>query len=159
MAVIYPEFLLHHHRPGSFYLDENNKACCNDIFSFKLPKKEPFIKKDTTPTIAIKKEPILETPIVEKLTPIAPPKFSDFAGLPLYFDNDEPEKRTKKTTTPKSYGETVQTYLSYQAKYRENFSKGMSISESESEALIDSFFDNEITRTIVLKADMPVLVF
>lgn len=134
-------------RPGSLYLDEANKACCNDLFSFRLPQPvapdEP-IKKDSIPVLTTKTpEPVTEAPISLP----EPPKLQDFVGLPLYFDNDEPDKRTRRTTTQKSYDETVQTYLERQREYRDRFSYGLSGQNYEdAESMIDNFFENEVRR-------------
>ncbi len=99
-------------RPGSLYLDETNKACCNDLWSFKLPKSEipPPAAKDSEPTLSVKSP--TQQPDIPPLTPTLPEttKLQDFVGLPLYFDNDEPDKRTRRTTTQQPYEETVQTY-------------------------------------------------
>jgi len=136
-------------RPGSFYLDESNKACCNDLFSFKLPKTEKPPKSpapDSIPMIAQKNRPMQpDTPAVVPI-PI-PPKLQDFVGLPLYFDNDEPDKRTNRTYTKKSYEETVQRYLERQSEYRERFSSGLTDTRREAaEILTDDFFENEVRQ-------------
>jgi outer membrane protein OmpA-like peptidoglycan-associated protein len=140
-------------RPGSFYLDESNKTCCNDLYSFILPKavlpvKEP--PKDSTQAL-VAKTPIPTLPVTPKVaTPTSSPEpktLQDFTGLPLYFDNDEPDKRTNRTTTRKNYDETAQTYLEKQAEYREQFSLGLKGTKQEAaENQIDNFFDNEVRR-------------
>lgn len=141
-------------RPGSQYLDEDNKACCNDIFSVRFP--EP--PRDSTPTTEAKTPPDPMRPIerpmipIEQLQPRTPPEvpapvLADFVGLPLYFDNDEPDKRTQRTRTQKNYVETVQAYLERQAEYRERFSAGLSGPQRDAaEMRIDSFFDTEVRR-------------
>jgi hypothetical protein len=68
-------------------------------------------------------------------------------GLPLYFDNDEPDKRTRRTRTKKNYVETAQAYLERQAEYRERFSAGLNGARRDTaEMLIDAFFENEVRR-------------
>ncbi len=134
-------------RPGSFYLDEKNKACCNDIFSFQLPE-PPVVTppaQDSIPGLAVKSPPqIPELPV----PPVAdPPKLQDFVGLPLYFDNDEPDKRTHRTTTQKTYETTAQAYLERENDYRINFSTGLrGTKQEEAESMIEDFFDNEVRR-------------
>lgn len=138
-------------RPGALYLDEANKACCNDLWSFKLPKPDQPVPStsdhDSIPTLSVKSPPLpAETPQVAPVLP-EPPKLQDFVGLPLYFDNDEPDKRTRRTTTGKTYEETVQTYLARQREYRDRFSSGLSeLRADEAETLIDNFFENEVRR-------------
>lgn len=138
-------------RPGSYYLDEKNKACCNDIFSFKLPPPPTPQAKEPQPV----PEPLAE--VVPKTPPIAvptqapslapPPKIKDFVGLPLYFDNDEPEKRTRKTRSQLAYGETVSSYLEQQNPYRDAFSKGLK-GDKEASAMdaVDDFFEEEVRK-------------
>ncbi|MCW5921816.1 MAG: PD40 domain-containing protein [Saprospiraceae bacterium] len=134
-------------RPGSLYLDEANKACCNDLWSFKLPKPVTppnLAATDSVPTISAKSPPV-ETETLPQL-PQAP-QLQDFVGLPLYFDNDEPDKRTRRTTTQKTYEETVQSYLERQREYRDRFSAGLPpMRADDAESMIDAFFENEVRR-------------
>ncbi len=140
-------------RPGAQYLDEANKFCCNDLFAVQF-----LHPPDTTPApstaepIPIPSRP-LERPIIpiEQLSPPsappAPPKLTDFVGLPLYFDNDEPDRRTRRTITRKNYAETAVAYLERQAEFRERFAAGLSGPQRDSaEQQIDDFFDNEVRR-------------
>ncbi|MDO8365914.1 MAG: hypothetical protein Q7T20_03890 [Saprospiraceae bacterium] len=133
-------------RKGAYYLDEKTKAACHDIFSFKLPAPElpapPPV--DTLPTI-VEKSPD-PTPAPPTL-PVYQPKLTDFNGMPLYFDNDEPDKRTRRTSTQKSYEETAQTYLERQVEYRNRFAVNLdSVSSDLAEQQIDDLFENEIRR-------------
>ncbi|HOY06917.1 MAG TPA: tetratricopeptide repeat protein [Saprospiraceae bacterium] len=139
-------------RPGSFYLDEASKSCCNDIFSFKLPREEekyvPLSKEDTIPTLATPPPQHEQDPEPQPTPPtVKEPELADFVGLPLYFDNDEPDKRTRRSFTKKQYEETVLTYLEKQDEYRSRFSQGLSGARSEAaENLTDDFFENEVRR-------------
>jgi len=164
-------------RTGSQYLDEANQACCNDIFSVRFP--EP--PKDIPPTSDAKTPPEPMRPIERPMIPVEqlqpkmpeapPPVLADFVGLPLFFDNDEPDKRTQRTRTNKNYVETVQAYLERQAEYRDRFSTGLTgPARDAAEMLIDSFFDTEVRRgyerldqlcellLVRLKTDEPVEV-
>ncbi len=136
-------------RPGSLYLDAANKSCCNDLYSFRLSEPVRSLmpsKGDSLPSISLKVEPLKTTP--EPPPPVqVPVKLQDFVGLPLYFDNDEPDKRTRRTTTQKNYDETVQTYLERQREYSERFSSGLSGADADAAAaMVDEFFDNEVRR-------------
>ncbi|MCB9355792.1 MAG: hypothetical protein H6575_14600 [Lewinellaceae bacterium] len=139
-------------RPGSMYLDASNKACCNDLYSFRLPT--PVVpptpalpsKGDSVPTISVKMVPLTTEPVQPAALP-EPPKLQDFVGLPLYFDNDEPDKRTRRTTTRKSYDETVHAYLERQREYRDRFAYGLKdAAYDDAETTIDDFFENEVRR-------------
>lgn len=132
-------------RPGAYYLDEKTKAACHDIFSFhlKTPEKPVPTPKDSLPLLSVKlpdPPPALPTlPLVEI------PKLMDFNGLPLYFDNDEPDKRTRRTATKKTYEETAQRYLDRQIEYRDRFAGQVDGAKAaDAEQAIDDFFENEI---------------
>lgn len=145
-------------RPGSYFLDETSRACCNDIFSFKLPKEEekyipqlpPIIPEDTTAFII--KSPPEPTPDPDPVPVQVPPtvkepEVQDFVGLPLYFDNDEPDKRTRRSVTKKQYEETVLTYLEKEEEYRNRFASGLSGERRDAaEILTEDFFENEVRR-------------
>jgi len=128
-------------RPGSFYLDKRNKACCNDIYKANLiePIETPV---DSLPEIVVE-VPITPTPkiIVKK----QPETLQDFLPLALYFDNDEPDKRTRKTTTKKTYQSTFKTYYSRKFEYMDEFSKGLGEERQyTAETAIDDFFEEKV---------------
>ena len=146
-------------RPGSFYLDETNKACCNDIFSVKLPSEPPKLppvtppEKDSSAARTEKSPPPLPNQtntLSPKAAPVPPPeilRLEDFVGLPLYFDNDEPDKRTRRVTTTKTYEATAEAFLSKQNEYREKFVAGLSSAEETTGAnFVDNFFENEVRK-------------
>ncbi|MCB0546418.1 MAG: PD40 domain-containing protein [Phaeodactylibacter sp.] len=129
-------------RPGSFYLDEANKACCNDIYRFEPIPEEPPVR-DTVPVVGL-------TPLEPKQPPLEPgipTRLEDFLPLALYFDNDEPDRRTRRTTTKKTYGETFETYLSRRPDYREAFAEPLE-GERRDEAnyAVDEFFEEEAQK-------------
>lgn len=138
-------------RPGSQYLDEQNKACCNDIFLVRYPEppkpEQPPLAETPPPTPRIPIErPMIPMSQLQEPDPV-PTKLADFVGLPLYFDNDEPDKRTRRIKTAKTYVQTAQAYLERQNEYRERFSTGLSGPNKEaSEEQIDAFFENEVRR-------------
>ncbi len=138
-------------RPGSQYLDVANKACCNDLYTVRYPEPDqqqpaPPISAAPTPQRQIER-PKIPIEELQPREPEKPPVLADFVGLVLYFDNDEPDKRTRRTKTRKSYMETVRAYLDRQDEYRESFAKGLNGAKREAaEAQIDDFFDNEVRR-------------
>ncbi|MBK8922989.1 MAG: PD40 domain-containing protein [Saprospirales bacterium] len=138
-------------RPGSLYLDEVNKACCNDIFQVRYPQDpapEPPLAQVPLPTPRRPVErPLIPVEQLQERDPAPVPELTEFIGLPLYFDNDEPDQRTRRVHTRKSYVETVSVYLERQAEYREQFAAGLSGSKRETaEDLIDDFFEQEVRR-------------
>lgn len=128
-------------RPGSFYLDEKNKTCCNDIFSFSL-KQDTTLSKPVLPGGETVKHPTDTIP-----SPVVPVRErpEDFGGLPLYFDNDQPDSRTRNPVTRKTYTETVGRYLARRDEYRARNTEGLKGIEAEDAAIAtDSFFE-EVT--------------
>ncbi|MCB9288337.1 MAG: hypothetical protein H6560_13605 [Lewinellaceae bacterium] len=129
-------------RPGSFYLDENNKACCNDIYRFEpIPEEPPT--GDTLPLAGL--PPVQpELPATE---PDIPTRLEDFLPLALYFDNDEPDRRTRRTTTRKTYGETYEAYSRRRNDYMEAFAGPLEGDRKEEAAYaVDEFFDEEAQK-------------
>lgn len=95
-----------------------NPTCCNDIFSAKLP---------------------------EIIVP--PGKYQSLADLnkhlpvKLYFHNDEPNPRTKDTTSTINYMESYNSYVALIPKYRREYSSGLNGDDSEeAKEDIDDFF-------------------
>ncbi len=97
------------------------ETCCNDIYFFS--------KRDTSNQIV----PTNEIPVEEDLT--VKLEAVQFLPLSLYFDNDQPNPRTQKITTEKTYEETFDSYLLRKGKFRSN--------APDVEA-IDSFFVNNV---------------
>jgi WD40-like Beta Propeller Repeat len=140
-------------RTGAYYLDERHKACCNDIFAFRFPEPTPTepIPPVTHQTMVFKdpNPPTVNAPNVPVLTttpkPGPEPALADFVGLPLYFDNDQPDPRTRRTATRLDYAETIEVYLAKQETYRTQFATGLrDIAAENAEADIDRFFEQEV---------------
>ena len=129
-------------RPGSFYINENNKACCYDIYRWKRTLPVPDTPAaDTTPIVV--EVPPLDTPTVEK-----PPEIlEDFLPLALYFHNDEPDKRSRKRTTQKTYSETYNQYYTLKETYITEFTRPLSGIEKEvAISDIHTFFENKVRK-------------
>ncbi len=144
-------------RPGSVYLNAANKACCFDLYKWQTKSGKP-IQTDKplppsitqlTPPAEASTPPTSDVPTVPKPAPLTPKEhIKSFVGLPLYFDNDEPDKRTRRNTTNKDYETTVLAYLSREEEYRERWSAGEKREEQKPvlEQEIISFFEDEIRR-------------
>lgn len=142
-------------RPGSFYLDKNNKACCNDIYRANFiedntpPTEEKLIDSLTLvdiPPIAPEIEVTIDLPIptIEKV----PETLEDFLPLALYFHNDEPDRRTRRTTTRKSYSETYHPYYALKGEYILEYNKPVDEPELkiQGEEELNNFFENKVKR-------------
>lgn len=132
-------------RPGSFYLDAANKACCNDIYKFeyiepKAPEEDSIVITEK-PTPA----PIYTDP--EPAQPIMPSKLEDFLPLALYFDNDEPDKRTRRTSTKKTYEETYLRYYKAKSTYLREFTTDLEEdNQAEAELAVETFFEDKVKK-------------
>ncbi len=143
-------------RLGSMYLEKTNKACCNDIYKANFvidstniieqpPMEDSLELVVDVPKIEIELEPPLKP--IEPTQPKVPTKLEDFLPLALYFHNDEPDRRTRRTTTKKSYEETFFSYYSLKNEYRVEYSKPVPENDRYyAEDEIDFFFENKIKK-------------
>ncbi|MFQ5447652.1 MAG: hypothetical protein ACE5FF_12035 [Saprospiraceae bacterium] len=88
-------------RPGAFYLDPSNKTCCYDIFKVVT---EPVLPDTSGVPPVVTAEP-------PPPPPATPTTLEDFLPLALYFDNDEPDRRTTRSTTKKTYETTYRKFI------------------------------------------------
>ncbi|MEZ5044460.1 MAG: hypothetical protein R2828_31490 [Saprospiraceae bacterium] len=131
-------------RPGENYLDALSKSCCNDIYSFKKNVPPENIDPAMPP---LSGTPLLpESPPTPTYEPPPPPtQLADFLPLALYFDNDEPDPRTRKTKTKKDYLSTYEPYYArlddYVAEYEALFSEEQ---VPEAAAKMVQFFEDKL---------------
>lgn len=131
-------------RAGSLYLDASNKTCCNDIYQFRLL---PPPADSSVPA-----EQPLETPLPPGTPPMAeeeklPQTLEDFLPLALYFDNDEPDKRTRRTTTQQTYGGSFEKYYVRKQEYMRQYAGALQGDEQQdAQDRMDDFFENDIRR-------------
>ena len=135
------------HKREKFYFSSNRigsnslktPTCCNDIFVAELPK-------DKTP----------------------PPRYASLFDLnkklpvTLYFHNDEPNPRTRDTTTNLTYMQSYDEYIDMVPKYKREYSRGLTGDNSEEakEDIADFFVEyveqgvadlNEFTRLLLIE--------
>ncbi|GAB4280489.1 MAG: OmpA family protein [Marinilabiliales bacterium] len=114
-------------RTGSFSLKNDN--CCNDIYSFDIPK---YIDKEE---IEKRKLQVFE----EEIKLLVP--------LTLYFHNDIPNPNSLDTTTELTYEQTYQEYINMIDEYKHEYSKGFKKNEKDdAEERIVDFFENEVKK-------------
>jgi hypothetical protein len=109
-----------------------NATCCNDIYYFKHePVAVPDTVIDTVETI-----PVLTS--VEELNKYLPV---------LYFHNDQPDPRSWKTTTKKTYLECFKDYMKMKKHYVHEYTKNKEGAEKDTAALrLDRFFKTNVER-------------
>ncbi len=95
-------------------------------------KKELFLSKEKS----VAPPP---PPAVSKVT------LEGYLPLPLYFDNDQPDSKTRRTSTQKTYIESYQAYYARKNIFKEEYTKGM-LGEQKlvGETEIDNFFESDV---------------
>jgi hypothetical protein len=113
-----------------------NQTCCNDIYYFEH---QPPILVDTISNIdSSLLVPVIET--VEELNKYLPI---------LYFHNDQPNPRSVKTRTKKTYQECFYEYLHLKKQYLNEYSKNKTGAEKASAiARVDWFFKQKVEKGI-----------
>lgn len=117
-------------RIGSFAA--KGETCCNDLYRFRL--NEPLIVE--VPPLIVKVDsipPIVSTPIETPQRTLAQLQ-ADFP-LVLYFHNDEPEPRSWKVKTDKTYNTTYDQYAALRPLYEK---------ENGDPKAFDAFFGSEV---------------
>ncbi|MDG1913189.1 MAG: DUF1573 domain-containing protein [Crocinitomix sp.] len=103
-----------------------NPTCCNDIFTAHLPILKPPTRFESL-TDLNKKLPVT-----------------------LFFHNDEPNPRTKDTTTRLTYPESYDDYITLEDRYKREYSKGLSGDKAEeAKEDINDFFLEFVRQGVV----------
>ena len=100
-------------------------------------KRDSIIKIKPLPisVVETKKDTVIK--IVNQLKLLVP--------LTLYFDNDQPDSKTLKTSTNKSYNKIYETYLSLKNNYKTEYSKGLSSGKKlQAEQNIELLFTDSV---------------
>jgi hypothetical protein len=113
-------------RPGS--VSENKSNCCNDLYMFSIDTVPPKVPPPPIDTVKVREQEM------RQLVP-----------LTLYFHNDEPDPRTKQTTTTKSFDALHRSYMKMQVAYIEQFATGLE-GEAQDQATSDmeAFFADSV---------------
>jgi len=112
--------LLTSNRVGSF--SDKSATCCNDIYEFKFPMDE-----------ILAATPKREYETLEELNKYLP--------VTLYFHNDEPNPKTRNTTTDLNYMTTYNAYSELTPKYKMEYAEGLKgIDSTKAIEDIDNFF-------------------
>jgi len=136
-------------RPGQRYLDPLSKACCNDIYRFEeIPPSNSSENQDTVerPDLALDPIPI-PTPIVDPGTnPVpVPSSLAEFLPLALFFENDHPDPRTRRSKTKLDYLSTFEPYLETEETYVTNYLKLFPAKEEDqARTAMQDFFEREV---------------
>ena len=111
-------------KKGGYY--SKNPTCCSDIYA-----SYPVIE-------FITQEEIEDTMVLED-------KFQTLLPVTLYFRNDEPDARTLKTKTQKTYLQTYEEYVENYPFYKTELIKGISKEQAEHDLNdLTGFFENKV---------------
>jgi hypothetical protein len=118
--------LITSNRKGAYTLYD--EGCCNDLFLTNYPLDTNFAKPIDT----------LQT-LVNKIKLISP--------LSLFFDNDEPDKRTMAVTTTKTYETAYNSYISKKSEYITNYSEDLDLDKKIfAKDAIELFFEDSVEQ-------------
>ncbi len=156
-------------RPESESMLKDDPACCNDLYDLKFPEEELLVVNEIPepivepePSIVPKPKPV---PIPEPEVTIPTPKpviiptpkpyikpvpvvtFETILPVKVYFDNDEPDKRTNRTRTIKSYSQSYNEYMKRELVFYDKYVESLAASE-KTEALseLTDFFNYDVRK-------------
>ena len=102
-------------------------------------------------TVELKTDPLTgnitieENIYLDKVPPVTRLTLEGYLPMPLYFDNDEPDKRSKQVVTTKTYPETHEAYMARKEVFKEKYSEGLSTElKSQAEFEIEKFFEGDV---------------
>lgn len=130
-------------RVGSMYI--RSKTCCYDIYYYKIPE------RDTTPVVVAEVIPVIKdsVPVVEDVKVLSDRSYYDqFLPMEIYFDNDEPDKKSTATATKKDYENLYNTYVDKLPEYLNVFAGSLSGDEKvAAEKKVNEFFESKVTAS------------
>ncbi len=103
-------------------------------------------------TIEIKTDPLTgnktlaEKIFLKKVPPVTRLTLEGYLPLPLYFDNDEPDRKSRAIVTNKNYIQTNTEYVDQQDLFKRKTSKGLSGEQKiQAEYEIENFFGTKVS--------------
>ncbi len=108
------------------------------------PKSEPT-RPAPEPVVVTTPEPVVRPQPVP--VPTRTVSISTILPVKVYFDNDEPDKRTTRTRTIKSYAQSYNEYLYREPVFYERYGEKLPSSEkSEVVSRLSDFFNNDVRK-------------
>lgn len=110
-----------------------NKTCCNDIYSYQLPRRDTF-------TMQIDTDKETEIELVTR-------RLEQMDSITVYFHDNIPNPGSRKTTTETNYRKLYYEYAAMEGKYREEYSENMALMETkQAQKRITQFFINDVQQ-------------
>ncbi len=122
------------------------ETCCNDIYSYEPVNKSASVKdsillNDSLNTIRLSNEKSIEN-LKQKLA-----NLQALIPVTVYFHNDEPDPKTRKNTTKKSYKAYYDNYIALEKEYRTEFAKGLKNKYVKlAQSSVDNFFNSKVRK-------------
>ncbi len=77
---------------------------------------------------------------------LTPSSLNNFLPVALYFDNDQPDRNTRKETTLQAYDQTYHSYVARKGTFISTFTAGLSAEKkADATARLDNFFNDDVT--------------
>ena len=109
-------------------LIERGGLCCNDFYKFKIRQQ----KQESFDKLAVQQS-------IRQLIPIT-----------LYFHNDEPNPKTRDTSTNLTYEQTYLKYINMIQEYENEYSAGLQGADKmKAKEEINSFFETEVSANYI----------
>lgn len=141
-------------RPGSMYLDKENKTCCYDIYELDFPKKKKINVADIVDNqFVISKNgkrlfpknaiiPELDTAVMRTMRDV-----EDLAPIMIYFDNDQPKRSINDSMTVQTYSKNYKDFVGVENEYWVNYAAIFSKEETaKKRKSVTDFFDKKVSR-------------
>ncbi|MBP6826710.1 MAG: tetratricopeptide repeat protein [Saprospiraceae bacterium] len=118
-----------------------------------IAEKEGFVS-DTAVVTAEELRAVMAGSTITRNLFLTPASMSAYLPITLFFDNDQPDPRTRATTTQQSYDQTVNRYLTRREAFIQTYSANLQGAEKERAAeQLGKFFDEEILAGFVKLED------
>ena len=114
-----------------------------------IAEKEGFVS-DTAVVTAEELRAVMAGSTITRNLFLTPASMSAYLPITLFFDNDQPDPRTRATTTQQSYDQTVNRYLTRREAFIQTYSANLQGAEKERAVeQLGKFFDEEILAGFV----------
>lgn len=136
-------------RSGALFIDKQNQRCCNDLYQWTYtppapenPPLDSITLVDSTPVIP--EIPTIPEPVTPTYT-VTAQSMLDMLPIRLFFDNDEPDRRTTALTTQKTYLATYQKYYPKKEQFIQSFTKPLQGDDKGNARYeVDDFFEYDV---------------
>jgi tetratricopeptide (TPR) repeat protein len=111
-----------------------------------IAEKEGYLPDTAVVTVEELKSILAGTTLYKNLF-LSPADMSAYLPIALYFDNDQPDPRTRNTTTTQTYGQTVERFLTRKELFVQRFSANLQgIEKDDAAERLGKFFEDEVEK-------------